>query len=83
MKDQKASMVPAIRKQLYELIASCIPPTTILSALFEELMPHLNIDEQHKWIQLAASFDQELRRGGKPIFHLEAFVMKFLSLYFG
>lgn len=69
------------RKALYALNASCVPPTTVLFTLFEQLMQHLSGDQRHHLIQLAAYYDHEIRNGGKAVWHLEAFVANFLYMY--
>lgn len=78
-KHQTAKMVLETRKILYDLLASCIPPTEILMTIVEEILPVVENEYQHKLIELAAHYDQEIRNGGKAIFHLEAFVVNWMS----
>ena len=83
LKDLDAKTVFEMRKGLYELLASCIPPLTILSTFFDELLPRFTEDELHEFIRVTAHYDRELRNGGKYIFHLEAFVVEVMSLCSG
>ncbi|UJR25849.1 hypothetical protein I4U23_007199 [Adineta vaga] len=70
-----------VRERLYELIAHCIPPEIIFKHLLEELL--INCDETLKIqiTQLAAEYEHRLRQGSKHIFHLEAFLAKFMCVY--
>lgn len=81
LKEPTAKTLFETRDKLYELNASCIPATVVLLTLFEELMEHLDADLQHALIHFAAHYDHEIRNGGKSVWHLEAFVANFLSIY--
>eukprot|EP00210_Caulerpa_lentillifera_P002993 g2858.t1 len=78
-KHQTPTMILDTRKMLYELLASCIPPTEILMTIVEQIMPIVGTEYQHRLTELAAYYDQEIRNGGKAIFHLEAFVVNWMS----
>jgi len=69
------------RKRLYELNKCCIPPTIVLTSLFEELNDRLSESGKRQFVEVAAKYDHELRNGGKPIYHSEAFVVNFMSIY--
>lgn len=78
-KHQTPKAILETRKILYDLLASCIPPTEILMTVVEEILPVVETEYQHRLIEIATHYDQEIRNGGKAIFHLEAFVVNWMS----
>jgi len=70
-----------VRGKLYELLINCIPPEVILRKLLLELMKKLDSELKHEAAHWAAFYEHRLQSGQKPIFHLEAFVAKFMSVY--
>ncbi|KAL1749754.1 DNA polymerase III, clamp loader complex, gamma/delta/delta subunit, partial [Schizophyllum commune] len=84
--EQSPARVMEVRAKFYELLSHCIPPTVILKARFELLTvaervvervdESLKADVMH-W---AAIFEHRMRIGSKKIFHLEAWVVKVMSL---
>ena len=70
-----------MRGKLYELLVNCVPPEIILRRLCLELLKKLDDELKHKAVQKAALFEHRLQEGQKPIFHLEAFVARFMSEY--
>lgn len=70
------------RAKLYELLANCIPPDLIFKTLTEELCRSLDDDLKFEVVKWAAFYEARLASGGqKAIFHLEAFVAKFMAVY--
>jgi len=70
------------RQKLYELLANCIPPEIILKTLVAELTRKLDDDIKFQVIHWAAFYQARLvSQGQKAIYHLEAFVAKFLAIY--
>ena len=51
------------------------------AALARELMRSLDDELKHEVSALAAYYEHRIQIGNKEIFHLEAFVAKFMSLY--
>ncbi|KAL0453371.1 UNVERIFIED_CONTAM: Replication factor C subunit [Sesamum latifolium] len=72
-----------VRGKLYELLINCIPPEIILKRLLCELLKKLDSELKHEISHWAAYYEHRLRLGQKAIFHLEAFVAKFMSIYKG
>uniref|UniRef100_A0A3B5ADM7 Replication factor C subunit 3 n=1 Tax=Stegastes partitus TaxID=144197 RepID=A0A3B5ADM7_9TELE len=70
-----------VRGRLYELLTHCIPPEIIMKGLVKELLSncdgHLKTEVSH----MAAYYEHRLQLGNKAIFHLEAFVAKFMAIY--
>ncbi|KAI9844565.1 MAG: Replication factor C (RF-C) subunit [Sclerophora amabilis] len=69
-----------VRSRLYDLLTHCIPPTTILKTLTFQLI--LKSDDVLKAdvIKWSAFYEHRIRMGTKVIFHLEAFVAKFMRI---
>lgn len=79
--EQSPSRLLAVRGKLYELLVNCIPPDVIMKTLVAALMPHLNEKLKHEVSFYAARFEARMQTGSKAIFHLEAFVAKFMFIY--
>jgi len=80
--DQSPQKLLAAREKLYELLVNCIPPTTIMKRLVQELLPKLpDEDLKVECIEWAAFYEHRIAQGSKEIFHLEAFVAKFMAIY--
>ncbi|KAK6160225.1 hypothetical protein DH2020_003606 [Rehmannia glutinosa] len=82
-KEQSPKRLFEVRGKLYELLINCIPPEIILKRLLYELLKKLDSELKHETSHWAAYYEHRLRLGQKAIFHLEAFVAKFMSIYKG
>jgi len=69
------------RERLYELVAHCIPAEVIFKGLLDELLANCDDLLKTQITQVAAEYEHRLRQGSKEIFHLEAFVAKFMCIY--
>lgn len=81
MKEQSPKRLFEVRGKLYELLTNCIPPEIILKRLLFELLKKLDSELKHEVSNWAAHYEHRMRLGQKSIFHLEAFVAKFMSIY--
>eukprot|EP01102_Stenamoeba_stenopodia_P002412 TRINITY_DN12232_c0_g1_i1.p1 TRINITY_DN12232_c0_g1~~TRINITY_DN12232_c0_g1_i1.p1 ORF type:complete len:390 (-),score=74.34 TRINITY_DN12232_c0_g1_i1:53-1141(-) len=81
MNEQTAKCLMNIRQKLYELISHCIPPEIIIRRLTLELLKKLDSELKYEVTQWAAHYEHRLQLGSKAIFHLEAFIAKFMSIY--
>ncbi|PVU87778.1 hypothetical protein BB559_005883 [Furculomyces boomerangus] len=81
LNSQSPMVVMQSRSVLYELLTHCIPPSTILKKLAFYLVEHVDEAIKPEIVFQAAIYEERLRQGQKAIFHLEAFVAKFQSLY--
>eukprot|EP01035_Chromulina_nebulosa_P021070 gene21070-27300_t len=79
--EQTPSKLQQSREMLYELLTNCIPADIIFQTLVNELMKSLDDTLKHEVIYWAAFYDHRLRQGSKEIFHLEAFIAKFMAIY--
>ena len=69
------------REKLYELLINCIPATVILKTLAFHLLNSVDDELKHEIIEAAAFYEARMSTGSKEIFHLEAFVAKFMAVY--
>ncbi|EAU37918.1 activator 1 38 kDa subunit [Aspergillus terreus NIH2624] len=69
------------RARLYDLLTHCIPPTTILKTLTFKLIQRVDDNLKPEVIRWSAFYEHRVKQGSKVIFHLEAFVAKFMRIY--
>ncbi|TID24169.1 replication factor C subunit 5 [Venturia nashicola] len=71
-----------VRSKLYDLLSHCIPATIVLKTLTFKLMAHPKVEAELKTdiVKWAAFYEHRIRNGSKHIFHLEAFVCKFMRI---
>ncbi|OOF99587.1 hypothetical protein ASPCADRAFT_203358 [Aspergillus carbonarius ITEM 5010] len=70
-----------VRARLYDLLTHCIPPTTILKTLTFKLITKVDDALKPDVIRWSAFYEHRITQGSKVIFHLEAFVAKFMRIY--
>lgn len=80
-RQQTAYQLIAVRKKLQELLAHAVPGDVILRRLLEEILRIADDEICPEICRVAAKFDQNLTKGTKPIFHLEAFAARFMQIY--
>ncbi|XP_028761325.1 replication factor C subunit 3 [Neltuma alba] len=81
MKEQSPKRLFQVRGKLYELLTNCIPPEIVLKRLLYELLKKLDAELKLEVCHWAAYYEHRMRLGQKAIFHIEAFVAKFMSVY--
>jgi len=81
VQEQSPRKLSEIRSRLYELITHCIPPEVIFVGLQKELAKNCDGELKTELCQIAAFYEHRLNKGNKAIYHLEAFVAKFMSIY--
>lgn len=81
VQQQSPQRLLEVRERLYELLTHCIPPDIIMKGLLEELISNCDGQLKMEVVQSAAYFEHRLQLGQKPIFHMEAFVAKFMAIY--
>lgn len=79
--EQSPQRLMAAREKLYELLVNCIPASTILKKLVSELTKSLDDSIKIEVMEWAAFYEHRIAMGSKEIFHLEAFVCKFMAIY--
>jgi len=81
VKEQSPKSLIAAREKLYELLINCIPAQVILKTLVMELLPTLDDSIKGQVVTWAAFYEHRIALGSKEIFHLEAFIAKFMAIY--
>jgi replication factor C subunit 3/5 len=79
--EQSPKQILEIRGNFYELLANCIPADILLRTLTEALLRMVDTPMKLLVIEHAAHYEHGLKIGSKPIFHLEAFVCKFMYIF--
>ncbi|KAF2233304.1 P-loop containing nucleoside triphosphate hydrolase protein [Viridothelium virens] len=69
-----------VRAKLYDLLTHCIPPTTIIRTLAFKLIPKIDDPLKPEVVKWGAFYEHRIKMGSKHIFHLEAFVAKFMRI---
>lgn len=80
-REQSPQRLLAARERLYELLINCIPARVILRTLALELCKNVDDELKHDVVVWAAFYEHRISLGSKDIFHLEAFVAKYMALY--
>ena len=62
---------------IYNVFSSIL----LIQGLLAELLKNCDGTLKSEVVQLAAYYEHKIQLGTKPIFHLEAFVAKFMSIY--
>lgn len=80
MDEHTPARILLVRAKFYDLLTHCIPPTTILKTLTFKLIPLIDDALKVEVIQWSAFYEHRIKMGTKVIFHLEAFVAKFMRI---
>lgn len=80
-REQSPQKLLAAREKLYELLINCIPADIIIKTLAVELIKNLDDSLKAEVIEWAAFYEHRTCQGNKEIFHLEAFIAKFMAIY--
>lgn len=79
--EQSPKSIEGIRGKLYELLVHGIPADLIFTGLLDELVKNCDMQMKSEVVKLAAFYEHRMKLGAKLVFHLEAFVAKFMSIY--
>lgn len=80
--EQSPKRLYLVRGKMYELLANCVPADLVLKTVAAELLRRCDDDLKGQCADLAATYEHRMAQGGgKAIFHLEAFVAKFMSIF--
>ncbi|KIW93618.1 replication factor C subunit 5 [Cladophialophora bantiana CBS 173.52] len=85
IRERTPHMILSTRAKLYDLLTHCIPATLILKTLTWKLVAQPEVADELKAevVKWAAFYEHRVRLGSKVIFHLEAFVAKFMRIFEG
>ncbi|KAG1771162.1 P-loop containing nucleoside triphosphate hydrolase protein [Suillus placidus] len=81
VQEQSPARILEVRAKLYELMTHCIPPTIILKTVAERVVERVDEAMKADIMHWAAFYETRMRLGNKKIYHLEAWVVKVMSLY--
>lgn len=81
LSEQSPKKLGEVRQKLYELIIHGVPPDMIFAGLLKELVINCDMAMKCQVASHAAMFEHRMRLGNKAIFHIEAFVAKFMAIY--
>lgn len=81
IQEQSPARVMEVRGKLYELLSHCIPPTVVLKTVAERVAERVDESIKADVIHWAAFYEVRMQQGQKKIFHLEAWVVKVMSIY--
>ncbi|KXN86052.1 Replication factor C subunit 5, partial [Leucoagaricus sp. SymC.cos] len=79
--EQSPARIMEVRSKFYELLSHCIPPTVILKTVAEHVVERVDESLKADIMHWAAFYETRMRVGNKKIYHLEAWVVKVMSLY--
>lgn len=79
--EQSPSRLEQVRDRLYELLSQGIPSDVIFKGLVQILTRSCDIDIKAEILSYASLYEFRMQLGSKQIYHLEAFVAHFMSVY--
>lgn len=79
--EQSPAKLEKVRERLYELLSQGVPPDVIFKGLVENLVRSCDMTIKAKTVEFAGLYEHRMQQGNKHIFHLEAFVAQFMSIY--
>ena len=81
VQEQTPHRLEQVRDRLYELLAQGVPSDLIFKVLLKNLIKNCDMSLKTKAINYASLYEYRMQEGSKQIFHLEAFVAHFMSMY--
>lgn len=79
--EQTPHRLEQIRDRLYELLSQGIPADIIFKGLVQLLTKSCDVDIKAEVLSFASLYEHRMQMGSKQIYHLEAFVAHFMSIY--
>ncbi|XP_046645589.1 replication factor C subunit 3-like [Daphnia pulicaria] len=79
--EQSPKALLEVRGRIYELLSHCIAPEMIIKKLLKEILKNCDGQLKAEVTSMAAYYEHRLCLGSKVIFHIEAFVAKFMAIY--
>jgi replication factor C subunit 3/5 len=81
IRQRDPEMILKVRAKLYDLLTHCIPATMVLKTLCWKLVEGVDDVLKPEIVKWAAFYEHRIKLGSKVIFHLEAFVAKFMKIF--
>lgn len=79
--EQTPQKLEQVRDRLYELLSQGVPADIIFKGLVQNLSKNCDITIKAEVLSKASLYEYRMQLGSKHIFHLEAFVAHFMSIY--
>jgi len=79
--EQSPRSLMEVRSRIYELLTHCIAPEIIIKKLLKEILKNCDGQLKAEITSMAAHYEHRLCMGSKVIFHIEAFIAKFMAIY--
>lgn len=79
--EQSPARLEKVRDRLYELLSQGIPPDIIFKVLVQVLSKKCEVEVKSQIYEFASLYEFRMQMGSKQIYHLEAFVAHFMSIY--
>ena len=74
-------VILSIRLKLYDLLVHCVEPIDIMKKIFRQIFDiSLSDKDKHQLIQILSKYENTLKQGSKPIYHLEGFIVSIMNL---
>ncbi len=81
VREQTPQQLEKVRDRIYELLSQGIPPDIIFKVLVQILTKRCDIDLKSQIYKYASLYEFRMQMGSKQIYHIEAFIAHFMSLY--
>jgi replication factor C subunit 3/5 len=81
VRDQSPKALYEVRQQVYAALVHCISPQVVFVELVDQLFCSLDDQLKYTVATWAAHYEARLSASDKAVFHIEAFVAKFMALY--
>jgi replication factor C subunit 3/5 len=74
-----------LRGLLFDLLVQCIEPIKIMKQIFQQILTHLEQThgsdvKKHQLVQILVKYENTLKHGSKPIYHLEAMCVAIVNM---
>lgn len=79
--EQTPKVLQEVRNRFYELLTRAIPCDLIFRGLLQECIKNCDDHLKREIIGIASEYQHRMIRGSKPIFHLEAFAARYMTIY--
>lgn len=78
LKNRNTQTILEIRKEIYNLLSTCISPNIIFVKIFNYILKNIPLQKRIILSKLAIKYNERLSRGSKAIFHIEAFIVSIM-----
>lgn len=79
--EQSPKVLLEVRNRFYDLLTRAIPCDLIFRGLLKECIKNCDDQLKREIIGIASEYQHRMIHGSKPIFHLEAFAARYMTIY--